>query len=94
MIVCQSYLLEYSRKIVPDNSTDERIRKYRMIISCPSSYADVDTIEHCINSQTIEADSFDDIVTVSDVKNHDRIYKNKHCATCNGVLEVIRYYTI
>ena len=88
--VCQSNLLEYSRNVVPD-SFDKRILEYLMIISCPSSYTNVDTIERCINSHNIQPDAFDDIVTVSDIHNHGRIYKNKFCAACNGVTDVIRY---
>ena len=88
-VTCQSNVFEYSRKLISrDNRFDYQ---YRIKTSCPTSYTDKDRVTKCVNSSQIEPDSFEDIVIVSSVSNHDHIYKNIHCAVCNGVMDVFRY---
>ena len=91
--VCDYNFLSFSSNPVTLNDTSYKHLdvQYRMINSCPTGYIDDKIISKCENSGENIPESPDDIVVVSDVLENDEIYKNKHCAACNGVTNVIRY---
>ena len=63
--------------------------QYIVIDFCPDGFIDSDNFvrDHCLERFREDTD-LSDVVVVSDAKN--RIYKNKYCAMCHGVVDVIR----
>ena len=75
---------------LPDGVAERIFLSFRMISNCPKHFqGNVTTVKMC--AEMFENyPSSDDMVIVSNRYHHDDIYKNKHCAACNGVQETIR----
>ena len=64
---------------------------YRMFNTCPRDFAgNEEIIKKCIESHIQVMPDLDDVVIVSNSRYHDEIYKNKYCAACHGVVDVVR----
>ena len=79
--------------VIQNLKSEDRDRLFlslRMISSCPEHFTGNRTITDMCAEIFENYPSSDDMVIVSDRYHHDDIYKNKHCAACNGVQETIR----
>ena len=68
---------------------------YRMFNTCLHDFnGSYEIFRKCEKDYTQEVPEFDDVVIVSNSRYHDEIYKNKYCAACHGVLDVVRWVLI
>ena len=90
LAVCQYNFQIFSSNLVSLIDDKHLKVQYRMINSCPTGNIDEDIVSKCENFSKINPQSFDDIALVSDALEHDEIYRNRYCAACHGVTNVIR----
>ena len=86
-VTCKDTQFEYADKTTPSTGNIYIANKYQVIDTCPLGY---NRNAKCVNSTLIKPESLDDIVIVSDARNHNRIFKNKHCAECHGITNIER----
>lgn len=90
LAVCHDSFLNFTVDSVTSKEYSIPFEQYRMIASCPANYTKTDIVRKCENSSNFFPQSLDDVAMVSDAQEHNEIYKNRHCAACHGVTNVIR----
>ena len=78
------------RRITGRADNNNELPSYRMTSECPKRFFGSSLTVRMCAERFQGYPSPEDVVMVSNRYHHDDVFKNKHCAACNGVNETIR----